>query len=162
MLLSIDPGASGAVALVDRAGDLIEIHDLPTRQETINGKRMTRIDPHRLADLFFALHLMHGIDRVVIERVSARPGQGVSSTFAFGMAYGMALGAAGAVGVPILTITPSVWKRALGLTADKTAARQEATNLWPAHARTFRRVKDDGRAEAALLGRYALLVEKPG
>jgi hypothetical protein len=58
-----------------------------------------------------------------------------------------------AAGVPIKFITPRAWKRAVGLTLkSKDAARSEAIRRWPDHAALFARVKDDGRAESALIG----------
>jgi len=65
---------------------------------------------------------------------------------------GVALGA----GIPVRWVSASKWKRALGLSADKGASRRRATELWPAQSAMFARVKDDGRAEAALIAYYWL------
>ena len=56
--------------------------------------------------------------------------------------------------VPVRPVPPSTWKKALGLSADKNASRQRAIETWPEHVRTFARVRDDGRAEAALLALF--------
>jgi hypothetical protein len=66
---------------------------------------------------------------------------------------GVIEGVLAAAGVPITFITPPAWKRAVGLTLkSKDAARSEAIRRWPSHAALFARVKDDGRAESALIG----------
>jgi crossover junction endodeoxyribonuclease RuvC len=73
-------------------------------------------------------------------------------SFAFGRARGVIEGVLAACGLPCKFITPACWKRAVGLTlASKDAARSEAIRRWPGHAALFARVKDDGRAEAALI-----------
>ena len=51
-------------------------------------------------------------------------------------------------------VTPQLWKKAMRLVADKDAARQRAVQLFPERAEWFRRVKDDGRAEAAMIALY--------
>jgi crossover junction endodeoxyribonuclease RuvC len=74
------------------------------------------------------------------------------AAFAFGRSRGVVEGILGAVGIPATFIAPAAWKRAVGLSlANKDAARSEAIRRWPTHAALFARVKDDGRAEAALI-----------
>ena len=82
------------------------------------------------------------------------PRQGVSSTFKYGVGYGTILGVCGALRLPVRHVTPAVWKRAAGLSKDKGASRRRACELWPAHSASFGRVRDDGRAEAALIARH--------
>jgi len=92
---------------------------------------------------------------IVIEDIAARPGQGVTSMFSFGRTLGFAHGIAAAAEAPIHFVTPTVWKGKLGLlNSDKGASREKARTLFPASAHAFERVKDDGRAEAALLAYY--------
>ena len=83
------------------------------------------------------------------------PKQGVSSTFKFGKAYGVVIGVVAALKIPVHFVAPSVWKRHFGLSADKEEARARALQYWPERAELFARKKDHGRAEAALLARYA-------
>ena len=59
-----------------------------------------------------------------------------------------------ALGVAVTLVTPAKWKATLRVPADKSASRQRAAQLWPGLAGTFARVKDDGRAEAAMIGLY--------
>ena len=103
----------------------------------------------------------HGPYRLAtVELVNAMPGQGVSSTFRFGQATGAVAGVLGALAVPVRLVTPSKWKGALGLPADKEAARQRAIETWPHLAHRFARKMDHGRAEAALLALYSRNIER--
>jgi hypothetical protein len=85
----------------------------------------------------------------VIENVHAMPKQGVSSSFSFGRALGVAEGVLAGNGLSLRYVSPAKWKKALGLSADKGVSRRRAIELWPDHRKAFG-VKD-GRAEAALL-----------
>jgi crossover junction endodeoxyribonuclease RuvC len=82
------------------------------------------------------------------------PGQGVSSTFKFGVAYGVAQGVIASARIPVYFVSPGKWKRHFGLSADKEEARKRALHRWPGRAELFSRKKDHGRAEAALLALY--------
>lgn len=148
MILSIDPGISGALAWVSDVGHLIATCDMPTIQ--VLGKN--KVSPQVLAKLIS--------DRkprlVVVEDVGAMPGQGVTSMFNFGYSAGILAGVCAGLGLPMVAYRPAVWKRQAGVPADKGAARQMAQRLWPG-ARDFDRAKDDGRAEAALMGRWVAL-----
>ena len=146
MVLGADPGQTGALALLTDGGDLLEVADMPTVK--VNGK--DRVSAPLLSGIFRAW----APRLVVIERVGAMPGQGVSSMFAFGYSAGILEGAAAMAGLPVVFVQPAVWKRALKVTKDKGVCRQMAQRLWPAHAASFARVRDDGRAEAALVGFY--------
>jgi crossover junction endodeoxyribonuclease RuvC len=82
------------------------------------------------------------------------PKQGVTSSFNFGMAFGLVLGVIAGCKIPVALITPGEWKREFRIGADKQAARLLASRMFPIYAHSFARVKDDGRAEAALLSVY--------
>lgn len=145
LIVGIDPGAQGAIAWVSEGGRLIEVRDLPyTKGEGLM--------PAVLADW------LHGAARrpvhAFVERVAARPGAGVSGMFNFGRGYGQIEGVLAALGVPVTLVTPTKWKGALRIPADKSASRARAAQLWPGLAGTFARAKDDGRAEAALIGLF--------
>jgi len=90
-------------------------------------------------------------DLVVIEAVHSMPGQGVRSMFTFGRALGTVEGIVAALGVAAVSIPPHVWKRLMGVSKDKASGRAAAARLWPQHRDLFARVKDTGRAEAALI-----------
>jgi crossover junction endodeoxyribonuclease RuvC len=152
MILGIDIGVSGAIALLDETGALLEISDMPTLHDGPKGRRA--INAPLLAAIIFKSHA----DRAFVESVNARPGEGPTGAFAFGRARGVIEGVLAAAGLPVSFITPASWKRAVGLTlASKDASRAEAIRRWPNHAELFARVKDDGRSEAALIGVAGLI-----
>lgn len=146
LILGIDPGAKGALAWVTGDGHLIEIADMPFVE--VRGK--DRVSAQGIAHLL----RKRDVSLVVIEGVGSMPKQGVASSFAFGYAAGILEGVASGAGLPVQITQAAIWKRKAGVPADKGAARQMATRMWPGAADQFKRVKDDGRAEAALLARW--------
>jgi crossover junction endodeoxyribonuclease RuvC len=145
MILGIDPGLNGALAWVSDDGHLISVTDMPTLE--VHGKK--KVSPQMLtSDISFRLPRL-----VVVEETSAMPGQGVTSMYNFGYSCGLVAGVVAGLNLPIVLYRPAVWKRQAGVPADKGAARQMAQRYWPG-CRSFDRVKDDGRAEAALLARW--------
>ena len=152
-IIGIDPGAAGAVAILEN-GRLTQVFDMPVVEITVGGKAKRRVAPELLAS---ELRLYNLADTIaVVEQVGAMPGQGVTSMFAFGQAYGLVLGVLAGLWIPTTTVTPATWKKALKLNTGKDGARAKAAQLWPAQADQFKRVKDDGRAEAALLAHWRL------
>jgi crossover junction endodeoxyribonuclease RuvC len=151
-IIGIDPGAGGAVAILTRSGELVHVFDMPAVEVVVGGKAKRRVSPEMLA-AELKLYADQGA-RAVIEQVGAMPGQGVSSMFAFGEAFGLAKGVLAGLAIPTQSVTPGKWKKALQLNAGKDAARAKAAALWPAQAGEFKRVKDDGKAEAALIGMW--------
>lgn len=146
VVVGIDPGVSGAIAALDqRDGALMWLEDMPALDKHVNAAA--------LADLLE----VEDIALAAVEAVHAMPKQGVTSSFNFGRSYGVVLGVLAALDAPVTHLRPTVWKKAAGLTADKSASRRLATDIWPAHADAFKLVKHDGRAEAALLARHAWL-----
>jgi crossover junction endodeoxyribonuclease RuvC len=148
-VLGIDIGSQGAVALVTAAGDLLEVVDMPVLRDGPKGR------PNVSAALLAGIIIKMQATMAYVEFVSARPGEGAVGAFAFGRSRGVIEGVCGAVGVPLSFLTPSHWKRLVGIgpgkEGAKDAARSEAIRRWPAHAALFARVKDDGRAEACLI-----------
>ena len=148
-ILGVDIGASGALALIDEAGELIEVADMPilrdgpSKRPAVNGPLLAEIIGRWRAN------------RAFVEFVGARPGEGAVGAFAFGRSRGVIEGVLAAFSVPAAHIAPAAWKRAVGIPPGrdgaKDAARSEAIRRWPAKAALFARVKDDGRAEAALI-----------
>jgi len=145
MILGIDPGISGALAWLSDDGHLISTTDMPAIE--VHGKK--KVSPQILTSELAGRRPI----LAVIEDVGAMPGQGVTSMFNFGYSAGILAGVCAGLGIPTVLYRPAVWKRAAGVPADKGAARQMAQRLWPG-CRDFDRVKDDGRAEAALLARW--------
>lgn len=152
--IGIDPGLSGAVARYDPETNGLIVHDVPTHELKRNGKTKREVDLHSLARIMDDLTKEPG-GSILIEQVGSMPGQGVSSVFAFGKVYGILLGVSAATFVPLDTVTPAVWKKAMGVTASKDGARAKASAILPGWSNLWARVKDDGRAEASLLAVYA-------
>jgi crossover junction endodeoxyribonuclease RuvC len=92
-------------------------------------------------------------DVVVIEQVHAMPGQGVTSTFTFGQAFGAVAAAADIWPCPVEFVTPAVWKKQMQVTKDKRSALDTASRLWPG-AVDWSVKANDGIAEAALIAKW--------
>ena len=149
MLIGLDPGYSGAITLYWPATGHIEVHDMPTLK---NAKGKAVLDMHGILQI---LEPEGDGQRVAyIEQVSAMPGQGVSSMFRFGEQYGALQMALAATKTPTHYVTSAVWKKHFGLSREKGVSRGLAMQRFPAFADTFKRVKDDGRAEATLIALY--------
>lgn len=97
----------------------------------------------------------------VIERVSAMPGQGISSTTRFVGSMYLAQGVAAGLGMRYIRVTPSAWKRKMDLSADKERSRAAALRQWPDRSDLFSRKKDHDRAEAALMALWAIQATAP-
>lgn len=150
IVAGIDPGKTGALSIL-RDDNSVACFDVP--MQLVKGKAKPAWSQWSIDWRYaFAFEIP---DMIVIEYISARPGQGVTSMFSFGRTLGFAHAIAQTAGVPIHFVTPAVWKGKLGLlNSDKGASREKARTLFPASAHAFDRVKDDGRAEAALLAYY--------
>lgn len=149
MILGIDPGLHGAVALY-RSDKDFGVFDMPIFELVRNGKKKHELDPHTLHNLL----LPYRLSTAWLERVSSMPGQGVSSVFSFGMSYGIVIGVLASLGIPYNFVSPQVWKKAMAVPAAKDAARARASQLLPLHTNKWNLVKHDGRAEAALIALY--------
>jgi hypothetical protein len=149
IVLGVDIGLRGAIAVLDERGELIAVHDMPCLADGPKGR------PAVNAPLLARIVARAGASVAYVEHVGPRPGEGSAGAFAFGRARGVVEGVLGAAGVSAQFLTPPAWKRLAGIPPGKAgakdAARSEACRRWPAKAALFRRVRDDGRAEAALI-----------
>lgn len=150
LVIGIDPGAHGAIAILGRDGCIHEIHDMPSVEVKIGKTKRARVSVYGLIDLLSGLN----VEMVLIEQVGGMTGQSASASFTFGHSCGLIQGAVAALGLPLSLLPPQRWKKAACLPADKGAARVMAQQIWPLDAKLFARVKDDGRAEAALIARH--------
>ena len=150
IIAGIDPGKTGALAITYPDG-AVQVFDVPRIK--LRGKEVPAWhDWHRTWSAAFDFA---GPDLVMIEDVSSRPGQGVTSMFTFGRTLGFVHALAVGSGASVQTVTPSVWKGKMGLlNSSKGASREKATALYPRALGLLGRVKDDGRAEAILLAHY--------
>jgi len=149
-VLGVDPGVHGALVVLDTDTDtLAAVEDMPviSVKKASNTNKSNTISESHLAGLVKSL----SPDVAWIERVHAMPKQGVVSSFNFGVGFGMLLGVLAASRVPFFLVSPTEWKREFRLGPDKQEARVLASRRFPHSAMDFSRVRDDGRAEAALL-----------
>jgi crossover junction endodeoxyribonuclease RuvC len=145
--IGIDPGLSGAIAII--SPESLKIFDMPTMTVERNGKAKRQVSASELAEM---LYLYSGRDcHVYCERVSAMAGQGVTSVFSFGRSFGMIEGILAAFKMPVTFVPPATWVKAVGRGQGKDASRARAMELFPSDQDQFKRVKDDGRADAALI-----------
>lgn len=151
-VLGIDPGLSGAVALYLVEDDQMFVGDVPVHELRRNGKLRREVDVHGLANMLAECAKHH--PTVWIEHVSSMPGEGAVGAFTFGKVVGLLTGICVANQLVVERVTPSVWKRAMGVPADKDATRARASQLMPQHSRIWPLKKHDGRAESALIARY--------
>lgn len=147
LTIGIDPGLNGAVAIIDQAGELVSVSDLPY----VHDKSLAWVDGDAL-QIILSNALCGRPVRAYVERVSSMPGQGVASSFAFGLGYGSVLSVLQAMLIGMVLITPAVWKRSYGLGKDKRASLHRARLMWP--RAELRLCKHEGRAEALLLAEY--------
>lgn len=149
-VIGIDPGFSGALAVLDSmTGTIVSVMDMPVQK---NKKGKLELNLHMLFDLLTPPENTQV--KAVLEFVAARPGQGAPATFRFGQGYGAVEMALAGHKIPVQYVTPAKWKKHFGLTKDKGVSRGFATQRFPDHAEAFQRVKDDGRAEACLIALY--------
>lgn len=148
LTLGIDPGISGALAILDPDGQAELVADLPV----IRDRSLAWIDGGSLQNIL--LDALRGRScRAVVERVSAMPRQGVASSFAFGVGLGSILATLQTLRLPIELVTPAAWKLAMGLGRDKRASLHRARLLFP--AAELHLAKHSDRAEALLIAYYA-------
>ena len=153
-ILGIDIGASGALAVLSDAGELLDVQDMPCLRDGPKNRRT--VNAPLLAEIIYKSHA----DRAFVERVGPRPMEGAVGAFAFGDAKGVVRGCLAAAAIPAIFITPVTWKRIVGVPPGKDMkdmARSNAINRWPGKAELFKRKMDDGRAEAALIALAGLL-----
>lgn len=135
IVLGIDPGKTGALAVYDAQECTLEIHDMPDTSEGVCGLIMG----------------LANVRRAVIERPFTPGTIGTTNAFQIGRRYGVLMAALLMRGIPVEDVPPGKWKARFGLSSDKTASREKAGQLFPDHAHLFKRVKDHDRAEAALI-----------
>lgn len=148
-VIGIDPGITGAIALYE-GGPSVMVEDIPTVESGSKGKKEVNIQG--LCDLFDIVFC--GADEAAIERVSAMPKQGVTSSFNFGATYGTLKGVVAGFRIPYTLISAVKWKMDIGLNNDGEKSRQRALEWFPKSSHLFARKMDHNRAEAALIAKY--------
>ena len=153
-IIGIDPGISGAICFFEE-GEVKDIIEMPNMAEgkknkrQINGPQLyneieTRIKGRSKKEI-----------SVVVEKVSAMPGQGVTSMFNFGQSYGVIKGICSAMQLPIHFVTPAKWKKYFNLIkTEKDASRTKAIEIFPYFSPNLSRKKDSNKADAILIASF--------
>lgn len=151
MIIAIDPGISGCIAVLNEMdGTLIDHQHMPTVKM---GKR-NRVNAAALAGFLLQYKGSH---HCYIEKVGAMPGQGVASMFSFGHSAGLAEGVVAALGIPMTLVTPQTWKKHHSLIGkDKDAARTRCIQLFPECRALDTKAKGQALADAVLIGLYGM------
>lgn len=150
--IGIDPGVTGAIALLSPEGDLDDLLDMPTM--IVTGTRQ-KINSAELGKVFSRWLNLPGLTAIV-ENVASMPNDGGKQAFSFGKSCGIIEGVLGALQIPITFVTPQVWKRRANIPpkAQKDFSRTIAQQLYP--LASLDRKKDVGRADAILIARFGL------
>ena len=154
IIVGIDPGISGALCFFSN-GNVIDVIDMPTMAEgkknkkQVNGRQIFN-EILNIKNTFTG----HKIN-VVVEQVSAMPGQGVTSMFNFGQSFGVIKGICSAMELPIFYVRPARWKKYFNLiNAEKDASRTKVIEMFPKISQKLSRKKDNNKADAILIAKY--------
>ena len=154
LIIGIDPGISGAICFFEN-GEVKDVIDMPTMSEgkknkrQVNGRQIfneisSRINNYDLKNI-----------NVVVEQVSAMPGQGVTSMFNFGQSYGIIKGICSAMQLPIFFVRPAKWKKHFDLIkSQKDASRTKAIEIFPKISSILSKKKDANKADAILIASF--------
>lgn len=154
--LGVDPGLQGGLSFYDPVAETLDVYAMPT----FATRRKTRTRLTNQIDLYAVGRIIDeqiGWDRKVrawVELAGVRPQESPRSSFNFGFGIGAIHGILSAHFLPVEIVSASKWKSALSCPADKDGARLRATQLFPKHAKKWPLVKDDGKAESALIALY--------
>jgi crossover junction endodeoxyribonuclease RuvC len=147
--IGVDPGLSGAVALISSDNDY-RVFDIPVMSKG-SGVVKSEINSGGMKEIL-ALALSGAKSVAALERVNAMPGQGVSSVFSLGDSFGSCRAVLACLDIPTFYVTPTEWKKFFGLTSDKEQARALAIRLFP--KADLKLKKNIDRAEALLIASY--------
>ena len=154
LIIGIDPGISGSICFFDN-GKVIDVIEMPTMTEgkknkkQVNGSQiyneiLKRIKNFEKQDI-----------KVVIEQVSAMPGQGVTSMFNFGQSFGILKGICSAMQLPMYFVRPAKWKKYFNLIkSEKDASRTRAIEIFPYFSSQLSKKKDANKADAILIASF--------
>ena len=151
-IIGIDPGLSGAIAVLEN-NNVLNIFDIPVMSEGKKNKR--QLNSALLVNLLKENIIKDEEVAVVVEQVNAMPGQGVTSMFNFGQTFGAIKGICAALELPIYFVRPSKWKKHFELiNSSKDASRTKAVEMYPTLAESLSRKKDVNKSDAILIARF--------
>ena len=152
IIFGIDPGISGAICVL-KEGKILEVYEMPTmidgkkNKRQVNGAEVTNIFLKDLNNKYKA--------KVVVEHVTAMPGQGVTSMFNFGQSFGVLKGICAALKLPIYFVRPVKWKKHFNLIkTNKEASRTKVIEIFPYISSKISRKKDSNKADSILIAKY--------
>ena len=154
LVIGIDPGISGSICFF-QDGKIIDVVEMPTMIEGKKNKKQVNG-----SQIFNEISIkIKNIDKkdikVVIEQVSAMPGQGVTSMFNFGQSFGILKGICSAMQLPMYFVRPAKWKKYFNLiNSEKDASRTRAIEIFPYFSSQLSRKKDSNKADAILLASF--------
>jgi len=154
LIIGIDPGISGAICFFED-GQVKETIDMPVMAEGKKNKRQIN-GPQTYNEILKRIDKVPRKDIiVVIEQVSAMPGQGVTSMFNFGQSFGVLKGICSAMQLSTFFIRPAKWKKYFGLIkTEKDASRTKVIEIFPYISSELSRKKDSNKADAVLIASF--------
>ena len=154
LIIGIDPGITGSICFFEN-GKIIDLIDMPNMAD---GKKQKRqVNGAQIFNEIFlrTKNLEKKNIKVVIEHVSAMPGQGVTSMFNFGQSFGVLKGICSAMQLPMHFVRPAKWKKFFNLiNAEKDASRTKAIEIFPYISPQLSKKKDANKADAALIASF--------
>jgi len=154
LIIGIDPGISGSICFFEN-GKILEVIEMPTMSEGKKNKRQVNGSQIYNEILKRIGKTEKQNIRVVIEHVSAMPGQGVTSMFNFGQSFGILKGICSAMQLPVYFVRPAKWKKYFGLiNSQKDASRTRAIEMFPYFSAHLSKKKDTNKADAILIASF--------
>ncbi len=154
LIIGIDPGISGSICFFED-GKILDVIEMPTMTDGKKNKRQVN-GSQVYNEIFKRIKKIEKNNiRVIIEQVSAMPGQGVTSMFNFGQSFGILKGMCSAMQLPMYFIRPAKWKKYFNLiNSEKDASRTKAIEIFPYYSSNLSKKKDSNKADAILIASY--------
>ena len=154
LIIGIDPGISGSICFFEN-GKIIDVVEMPTMTEGKKNKRQVN-GSQIYNEISNRIHKVKNQEiRVIIEQVSAMPGQGVTSMFNFGQSFGILKGICSAMQLPMYFVRPTKWKKYFNLiNSEKDASRTKAIEIFPYFSSHLSKKKDSNKADAILIANF--------
>ena len=154
LIIGIDPGISGSICFFDE-GKIIDVIEMSTMTEGKKNKR--QVNGAQIYNEIYRRIIKTEKQniKVVIEQVSAMPGQGVTSMFNFGQSFGILKGICSAMQLPMYFVRPAKWKKYFNLiNSEKDASRTRAIEIFPYFSSQLSKKKDSNKADAILIASF--------
>jgi len=154
IIIGIDPGLSGSICFFEN-GKILDVVEMPTMTDGKKNKKQVNGSQIYNEILKKISHLDKSEIKVVIEQVSAMPGQGVTSMFNFGQSFGILKGICSAMQLPVYFVRPAKWKKYFNLiNSEKDASRTRAIEIFPYFSSQLSKKKDSNKADAILISSF--------